>query len=534
METDFYNGKGVSDMIGGIMNGKKRIFSCGLSLVLTATAFAGLCGCRNTPTLAAKMYDFGDDYYKSVEKRYKLNYDEMIYDDFTGDDIDRDKWVVSDSVWDQWGTDQNGVRPQNLFLLDDPARPETHLIMRANGAYYDGDNGRLSAQQTGINTGASISTVEALGPGRYDVKMKPCPRVGALTSMWVFSWFNKDDGSVQQNEIDIEIGLKPDFANVFFTTWTSPSNNSNFAQPVDYMVNDGDWHVYSFDWVTDAEVPYVDYYIDGVKMMTIDTNVPTTNATLTLGIWVPSWAGGGMTDPVYNVSSASRMWESDYAEFSWWRYVPFQMDGWEQRPVTNRNYDPDYKVEKLAQMPTVNKTANGDFERADESYYYPEFRNNPDAVNAINLDTPWKDYTEKDPDSSFFVENSSAERIADATKDPATPDNYVAKIVNGGSFGQWLRGTGTGYKFRVKGKYRVEGNATAIFRYNNYLGFSTTSRSNGSETIQIGSATQWTDFSFEFTVTKPETQSIRYYLEVLNSAGTAYFDDIEMVYLGHN
>ncbi len=68
----------------------------------------------------------------------------------------------------------------------------------------------------------------------------------------------------------------------------------------------------------------------------------------------------------------------------------------------------------------------------------------------------------------------------------------------------------------------------------NYLGFSTTSRSNGSETIQIGSATQWTDFSFEFTVTKPETQSIRYYLEVLNSAGTAYFDDIEMVYLGHN
>ena len=244
---------------------------------------------------------------------------------------------------------------------------------------------------------------------------------------------------MQQNEIDIEIGLEPDFSDVFFTTWTSPSNNSNFAVPVDYMVNDGDWHIYSFDWVTDAEVPYVDYYIDGVKVHTITTNVPTTNATLTLGVWVPSWAGGGVTDSVYNVSPGSRMWESDYAQFIWWRYIPFEMGGWEQRPVTNKNYDADYVVEKLDKVPEVNKT----------------------------------------------------------------------------------------------GRYKTL-NATALFRYTHYLGYSTASRSNGSTSIEIGNATEWTDFSFEFTVDKADTQSIRYYLEALNSTGTVWYDDIVMTYLGHN
>lgn len=509
---------------------KNRIFSAAIAAVIAASAVSGLAGCGGTgiSERAEEMFGFGDEYYRSVEERYSLNYDEMIYDDFTGDDIDRTKWVVSDSVWDQWGTDQNGVRPQNVFLVDDPAEPEAHLLIRANGAYYDGDSAPLSDQVNGITTGGSISTVQALGPGRYDVMMKPCPRVGALTSMWVFSWFTQNDGSVQQNEIDIEIGLQPDFSNVYFTTWTSPSNNSNFAIPVDYMVNDGDWHVYSFDWVTDAEVPYVDYYIDGQLVHTITTNVPTTNATLTLGVWVPSWAGGGVTDSVYNVSPGSRMWESDYAQFSWWRYIPFQMEGWEQRPVTNRNYDADYVVEKLDKVPVVNKTANGDFERSDESYIYPNLRDDETAVSTIEWDTPWKDYTEKDPSSSFFVPDSSAGRV----EDPDNTENHVAQIVNGGSLGQWLRAAGTGYKFRVTGRYKTSG-ATALFRYTHYLGYSTTSRSNGSASIEIGNATEWTDFSFEFTIDKEETQSIRYYLEALNSTGTVWFDDIVMTYLGH-
>ncbi len=508
---------------------KSRIISAALAAVVAASAFGGFAGCSDgsISSRAEEMFGFGDEYYRSVEERYSLNYDEMIYDDFTGNDIDRSKWVVSDSVWDQWGTDQNGVRPQNVFLVDDPADPEAHLLIRANGAYYDGENQPLSDQVNGITTGGSISTVQALGPGRYDVKMKPCPRVGALTSMWVFSWFTQNDGSVQQNEIDIEIGLQPDFSNVFFTTWTSPSNNSNYAIPVDYMVNDGDWHIYSFDWVTDAEIPYVDYYIDGVKVHTITTNVPTTNATLTLGVWVPSWAGGGVTDSVYNVSSGSRMWESDYAQFSWWRYIPFEMEGWEQRPVTNRNYDADYVVPKLDKIPEVNKTANGDFERDAESYIYPNLRDT-DAATTIDWDTPWKDYTERDESNSFYVPGSDAGIVTD----PDDPNNHVAWVVNGGSLGQWLRAAGSGFKFRVSGRYKTR-NATALFRYTHYLGYSTTSRSNGSTSIEIGNATEWTDFSFEFTIDKEDTQSIRYYLEALNSSGTVWYDDIVMTYLGH-
>ena len=219
-----------------------------LALGLGLFALAGCAG--GTSDLADAMFgyvtDSADykenqeayDHYKDVEERFTLNYDEMIYDDFT-QGIDKDRWVIGDSVWDQWGTDQNGVRPQNVFLLNDPAS-EAHLLLRANGEFYSGE--ALSSQIDGVTTGAAISTIEALGPGRYEVRMKPMPRLGALTSMWLFSWFEQNDGSVQQNEIDIEIGLSPNFDVASFTTWTTPDNNNNENVDAGFMVNDGNRH----------------------------------------------------------------------------------------------------------------------------------------------------------------------------------------------------------------------------------------------------------------------------------------------------
>ncbi len=500
---------------------------------LAASAF-GAAGCDGGDKLAEKTFDFGDEYYRSIAERCKLNYDEMLYDDFK-EGIDLSRWVISDSVWEGWNTDQNGVRPQNVFLVNDPASPETHLLLRANGSYYDmekdalyteeekpeyGDGNSLftASQGFGVNTGACLSTIEALGPGRYDVKMKACPRVGALTSMWAYSWFTLNNGSTQQNEIDIELGLKPDFSNVFYTTWTSPDNNSNYTQPVEFFVNDGDWHVYSFDWVTDAEVPYVDYYIDGVKTLTIDSNVPTTNATLNLGIWCPSWAGGGVTNPDMEYKSAdSRMFESDYAEISWWRYIPFEMQNWEQRPVQNRNYAENYVPKTLTKVPAANKCANGDFERSSSSYGY--------------YGNPWKDYTVTDTSSESFVENSSVDPgyIENAGLET---QNVCAEIVNGGLLGQWLRGAATGFRYKLTGRYRTTGDAVAAFRYTYLIGYSTSSSTNGNKTIELGSSAEWKDFEIEFTVEKENIKSIRYYLLNKAAAGNCYFDDLSLIYLG--
>ena len=503
------------------------VLAVGAVLAVTMTAV----GCSNNDKLADSMFDYGDSYYRSVSSRHSLNYDEMLYDDFTNG-IDSSRWVISDSVWDQWSTDQNGVRPQNVFLVDDESNPDTHLLLRANGSYYNMNNDALyteeekksygdgntlftAGQGYGINSGACISTVEALGPGRYDIKMKACPRVGALTSMWVYSWFTKDDGTTQQNEIDIEIGLKPDFSQVFFTTWTSPSSNTNMPTPVDYFVNDGDWHIYSFDWVTDVAVPYVDYFIDGVKILTINANVPTTNATLNLGLWCPSWAGGGAVDPDNgNISVDSRMFENDYAEISWWRYIPFQMGGWEQRSVQNRNYADGYVPKKLTTVPTAAKCANGNFERDDYDAY----------------GNPWKDFTITDEDSEAYIAGSSA-RIIDLVENDS--ENRCAEVINGGMLGQWLRGASTGFKYRLTGKYRTSAGATAAFRYTYVVGYSTTSRTNGNKTVTIGESAEWKDFSLDFSIDKDGIQSIRYYL--LNSAGegTCYFDDLNLTYLGH-
>lgn len=511
------------------------ILAAGMLIAVSAPAIAG---CSEKDKLAGKMFDFGEDYYKTVSKRHSLNYDEMLYDDFTNG-IDSSRWVVSDSVWDQWSTDQNGVRPQNVFLVNDEKNPETHLLLRANGSYYNMDNDTFytaeekakygdgknlfnSSQGYGVNSGACLSTVEALGPGRYDVKMKACPRVGALTSMWAYSWFTQNDGTYQQNEIDIEIGLQPDFSQVFFTTWTSPDNNTNMPTPVEYFVNDGDWHVYSFDWVTDVAVPYVDYFIDGVKVLTIDANVPTTNATLNLGLWCPSWAGGGATDPENgNISVDSRMFNTDYAEISWWRYIPFQMDGWEQRPVQNRNYAEGYVPKTLTELPVTDKCANGNFERDDSSYNAPN--------SSYSYGNPWKDFTVDDEDNESYVPNSSVGIVAD----PLNADNHCAEIINGGLLGQWLRGAAEGFKYKITGKYRTTGDAEAAFRYTYLLGYSTTSRTSGNKTVTLGSSAEWKDFTLEFTIDKEGAQSIRYYLMNRAESGNCYFDDISITYLGH-
>lgn len=502
---------------------------------VTALSAVGLAACGGDNDLAEKMFNIGDEYYRTVDERYKLNYDEMLYDDFTSG-IDTKRWVVSDSVWDKWSTDQNGVRPQNVFLVDDDSNPDAHLLLRANGSYYNmnndplysaeeiaayGNNGKTlfnESQGYGMNSGACLSTVEALGPGRYEVKMKPCPRVGALTSMWVYSWFTSNDGSVQQNEIDIEIGLQPNFSQVFFTTWTSPSNNTNMPTNVDYFVNDGNYHIYTFDWVVDAEVPYVDYFIDGIKVLTINANVPTTNATLNLGIWCPSWSGGGVVDPDKGgISTDSRMFDSDFAEISWWRYIPFQMYNWEQRPVQNRNFKEGYVPKTLTELPQANKCSNGNFERDDYGVY----------------GNPWRDDTITDPDSSLFVENSSASIVTE-TVDGQT--NSYAELVNGGQFGQWLRGASRGFKYRLSGKYRTEGEALASFGYIHYLGYSTESPSTSFDEIVLGSSPTWKDFSIDFIVDEGNVNNtLSIYYNLINSTGKGkcHFDNISLIYLGN-
>lgn len=84
-----------------------------------------------------------------------------------------------------------------------------------------------------------------------------------------------------------------------------------------------------------------------------------------------------------------------------------------------------------------------------------------------------------------------------------------------------------------RGKYRTAGDAKAAFRYTYILGYSTTSRTNGNKTVEIGSSAEWKDFTLEFTVDKAGTQSIRYYLLNAAESGSCYFDDLSLVYLGH-
>ncbi len=248
---------------------------------------------------------------------------------------------------------------------------------------------------------------------------------------------------------------------------------------------------------------------------------------------------GGVSDPTYNVAPESRMFESDYAQFSWFRYVPFAMDGWEQRPVENRSYDPDYQPKVLSKLPDVNKCANGNFERADESYVYPAFRDNKEAQAAVQWDAPWKNYTITNENDRYYCENSAA----GITTDALDPDNKCAFIQRGGSLGQWLRAVGDKYRLKITGRYRNQGDTIPQLRIAYYNGFAITSMYMDETVYSFASANEWTPFEIELTVDCAGAQSIRYHLEEKNcydnpkrqgdANDKVFFDDIVVSYLGH-
>lgn len=271
--------------------------------------------------------------------------DGSLFDDFTNG-VNPEIWAVPDT---KWGYENRGVTSRNVSYTSDGI-----LVLAANGDLYDGeimgvsDNG--TDADTGTRAGSVIRSHYYFGPGSYEVRMKVLPRFGACSAMWTF--FN--DG-LRNHEIDIELPgpAKYSFDYAGMTNYiTEKSFSSTKAKTIPN--NDGEFHVYRFDWHTDPADPRVEYYIDGEQLVVNRRNVPTVRSYFTIGVWFPQgWAG--VAD-----------FERNYMYVDWFRFTPFDETGWEANPRQSLEFDisglEHTYPSKPSPLPVNNFFANGSFE----------------------------------------------------------------------------------------------------------------------------------------------------------------------------
>lgn len=274
-----------------------------------------------------------------------LDLDNVYFDDFLNG-IDRNYWKVGNK---QWGINNGGVIYQNVNYTEDGI-----VVLQCNGDYYDGDLVGIN-KPNGKRTGALIKTQKALGPGRYEVKLKVLPRFGSTTAIWTYYF---KDGL--NHEIDIETNVHNDFKVFMTTNWISLTQKSSVPTKTNTVLNDNEWHVFRFDWHTNPK--RVDYYLDDVLISTQKSYVPDHAGEFNIGNWFPdSWAG-------------TPDFETDYTFVDWFRYTPFKNNDYVKTP--DAGPDPvDFYPKKPIKMPIGNLISNPGFENDPSAWKFAHTSN---------------------------------------------------------------------------------------------------------------------------------------------------------------
>lgn len=292
-----------------------------------------------------------------------LDLENVFFDDFTNG-INSEDWVVGNT---KWGINNGGVIYENVHYTEDGV-----VILQSNGDYYDGPLKGINSND-GKRTGAMIKTREALGPGRYEVRMKILPRFGSTTAMWTFFY---DNG--KNHEIDIELNVENDFHVMMTTNWITETQFSTKKNYTDVVLNDFEWHVFRFDWRTNPN--RIDYFLDDQLISTQMSYVPDHAGEFNIGNWFPdAWAG------VPN-------FETDYTYVDWFKYTPFKNNEYVKtasNPASPAHHYPQAPIE----YPIANLISNPGFEGDENAWRFDplsnvEIQNNAgiDNSNAIKVD----------------------------------------------------------------------------------------------------------------------------------------------------
>ena len=307
-------------------------------------------GCSNT-TDNSVMLKEGDDI--KLLDNIKMDYENAIFDDFSNG-VDKSNWYIGNQAW---GGSNGGVIPANVNYTDDGA-----LVLTGNGGYYsDNDVRGVGEIKDGRYTGAALISKFKVRSGRYEIKMKVLPRLGACTAFWVYA---NDANTGANHEIDIElpggnINRPVTFENVLNTNYITENFrhsqdkkiSSLYEDEKEVFLNDGEWHVFGFDWYTDPEL--VVYYVDGKVTAVSDVFVPYMESRLWLGCWFP----------VASAFVGNAEFEKDNMYVDYVKYIPFINQPYEEfdPPISGYALDNEYPTSPIP-VPNINKISNGTFE----------------------------------------------------------------------------------------------------------------------------------------------------------------------------
>ncbi len=283
----------------------------------------------------------------------EFDYEHAVFDDFSSG-VDKTRWYIGNQAW---GGNNGGVIPANVNYTDDGI-----LVLTGNGKYYsDHDVRGVGDVKDGRYTGAALVSKFKVHTGRFEIKMKVLPRLGACTAFWTYA---NEATSGANHEIDIElpggnIDRPISFENVLNTNYIT----ERFKQSQDIKVsslsseenevylNDGEFHTFGFDWYTDPEL--IIYYVDGKISAISDVFIPNYECRLWFGCWFP-------------VSSAfvgTANFEKDNMYVDYVKYLPFKNQPYEtfEPPFSGYALDNEYPTTPIP-VPTISKISNGTFE----------------------------------------------------------------------------------------------------------------------------------------------------------------------------
>ena len=262
--------------------------------------------------------------------------------------LDPDDWLISTKTW---GGDNGGVSPLNVDIVDDldNGLPIKALRLQANGDLYDGD-----IQHYGRSTrvGSAIATRQYFASGRYTVRAKVAPELGAVTAFWPFHYIDYQKGEAgywhepnprRNTEIDWEFptdlqgtgeeqaaqyGIDPTeiaFTNARTNSWGGQFGGEggehkgrrvlidSEGEVVDLAQDslDGIYHDYTIEWHSGSdlgdegdtrdEIGCVRWYFNDILIDELDDvafgqgNVPYRAARFWIGVW---FAAAGYGDEV--------------------------------------------------------------------------------------------------------------------------------------------------------------------------------------------------------------------------------------------
>ena len=457
----------------------KRAFSVAFAALIAACGFS-FAACAEEESARVEAIARGDE--AALLTAAELDLENTVFDDFS-QGVDSSRWYIANQSWGAYSN--GGVVPENVGDTDDGV-----LVFSADGSHYKkGEVAGVGNVRDGSLTGGALISKFLAGPGRYQVRMKVLPRIGACTAMWVYAYQQTESGALN-HEIDIELpgGNRSGtigFDSVLNTNYITEEYNISEDVRVgdvlggDVYLNDGQWHTFGFDWYTDPAM--IVYSVDGVVTAVTTSFVPTLLTRLWLGVWIPNNAG----------FVGSPNFETDYMQVDWFRYTPFTGQPYEE-------YEPNVgSVAAEAEYPSApteyasaDKISNGTFEYV----------------------------TAQDP-GGWVLANDCA-----FTADGGADSSAGVHLTGNGILRQDVDAVYGGFRYTLGLMAKTKGTVCADIFWQTDISTVKT------ETIEL-SAADWTSFTRELTAPAGCTRlRIEFYTE--NGESELWLDDVSLLFNG--